>query len=52
MDFEWKKKYNLKALGFKPRTKKPCDPKWFSRIESGSMLHELFIKDTDKKQDE
>jgi len=27
MDLEQKKRQNLKALGFKPRSKKPCDPK-------------------------
>jgi len=27
MDLEQKKKQNLKALGFKPLSKKPCDPK-------------------------
>ncbi len=27
MEFEQQKRQNLKALGFKPRTKKPCDPK-------------------------
>ena len=52
MEFEQKKRQNLKAHGFKPRTKKPCDPKWFSKIEPGSMHYELFMKDTDKKQNE
>lgn len=52
MDLNERKKYTLKQLGFKVKTKKSCDPKWFNEIKPGSMHHELFVKETQIKESE